>query len=493
MYTEFESRTLPGNIGYIRFNAFMPSLMKKVCSALRSHNNDAGLILDLRGNQGGLLGMIGGLTGLLEQKQVVMGLMQSRTGSAAVMAYPQRMPYQKPLVIMIDSATQSAAEMFASGLQESGRAILVGEKSAGNTLPSSIMKLPTGALFQFAFANYITPSGQSLEGRGITPDVLIELNRRNLLTGSDPQMAAALKAIRKQISPVKELIADVTVTTARPADEPDKPVPITPAAPPTVNGKPIPGRTIITVDAPPPVPKPNSGHVEVTVDPPAPAPAAAALPSVAEVIARYVTAVGGPAAFAKLKTRVSRGTVELQAMGLSGTTEIYEEAPAKSTMIINVDGLGTIQQTYDGTIAFLQDPLDGYVRFAPSVAAILRNDAMIDRPVRFLELNQILPVVSKGKVGDRDVFVLRSKSGLAQSWSFDTETGLLLRKGNSRYEDYREVDGVKLPFKVTDDTSYGFGVVVRLDEIKHNVPIDPSKFAEHADCFTQPEQNGPKR
>ena len=203
--------------------------------------------------------------------------------------------------------------------------------------------------------------------------------------------------------------------------------------------------------------------------------------------------MGGPAAFAKLKTRVSRGTVELQAMGLSGTTEIYEESPAKSTMIINVVGLGTIQQTYDGTIAFLQDPLDGYVRFAPSAAAILRNDAMIDRPVRFLELNQVLPVVSKGKVGDRDVFVLRSKTGLGQSWSFDTETGLLLRKGNSRYEDYREVDGVKLPFKVTDDTSYGFGVVVRLDEIKHNVPIDPSRFTEHADCFTQPEQNGRKR
>jgi len=78
---------------------------------------------------------------------------------------------------------------------------------------------------------------------------------------------------------------------------------------------------------------------------------------------------------------------------------------------------------------------------------------------------------------------------VSEKWYFDALTGFLLRRGNIYYDDYREVDGVKLPFKVTDDSSYGFGVVVRLNEIKHNVPIDQSKFAEHPDCFTKPEQD----
>ena len=117
MYTEFESRRLPGGVAYIRFNAFMPSLMKKVCAALRAHHEAPGLILDLRGNQGGLLGMIGGLAGLLESRPAVMGTMNSRAGRAALMAYTQRSPYTGTIVILIDGSTQSAAATFTIVVQ----------------------------------------------------------------------------------------------------------------------------------------------------------------------------------------------------------------------------------------------------------------------------------------------------------------------------------------------------------------------------------------
>jgi hypothetical protein len=174
-------------------------------------------------------------------------------------------------------------------------------------------------------------------------------------------------------------------------------------------------------------------------------------------------------------------------MGLLGTAEIYEQEPNKSTLLINVQGLGTIQQTYDGTVAWLQDPLDGYIKYAPAAAARIRNDSAFHRELRFKELNVGLKVVAKQKLDNKDVFVL--SSGLIL-WYFDVSTGLLLRRGNTYYDDYREVDGVKLPFKVIDNTSYGFGVVVRLEEIKHNVPIDQAKFMEHPDCFTQPDGQG---
>lgn len=474
MYTEFESRTLPGGFGYIRFNAFMPILMKKVCAALRAHHEDRGLILDLRGNQGGLLGMVSGLSGLLQTDQSVVGIMQSRSGRGAIMAYPQRMPYSGPLVILVDGSTQSAAEMFTSGLQDNGRAVVVGQRSAGNTLPSTIMKLPTGALFQYAFANYVTSNGQSLEGRGIIPDITVELSRRALLTGHDPQLKAAVRKLREMTAGPKELIANVSGETLAALTDSDKDA---------ANSELKSESKTVTGDIPKEVPAPPV----VTIEDPSQNRKANGLPTVDEVIDHYLSAIGGRGALEKLNSRVSRGSVELQSMGLTGTAEIYELAPDKSTMIINVDGMGTIQQTYDGTVAWLQDPLDGYIRFAPTTAARIRNDTLFQRELRFREINSGLKVVKKDRVDNREVFVLSSTSSLGEFWYFDVETGLLLRKGNTSYDDYREVDGVKLPFKVTDNTSYGFGVVVRLEEIKHNVPIDSSKFAESPDCFTKPE------
>src|SRR3982074_2184754 len=112
----------------------------------------------------------------------------ARSRRSPLIAVPRLVPASGPVVSLIDSATQSAAEMFASGLQETGRAVIVGEQSAGNTLPSVIMKLPTGALFQYGFANYRTLAGNALEGHGLVPDVSVSLSRRALLRGPDPQM-----------------------------------------------------------------------------------------------------------------------------------------------------------------------------------------------------------------------------------------------------------------------------------------------------------------
>ena len=480
MYTEFEARPLEGGFGYIRFNAFVPGQLKKICAALRSLRDARGLIIDLRGNQGGLLGMIGGLGGLLEQTPVAFGIMHTRTGRTSVVAFPQRGPYAGPIVIMVDGSTQSAAEMFASGMQETGRAVVVGEQSAGNTLPSAIMKLPTGALFQYGFADYETLAGRTLEGHGITPDVSVVLSRRSLLARADPQMAAAFRKIRElarwmgpQGRP-RELIADVSVTSLRTAQP-------TRSAPTKVE---------IAAEPLPPPPARRPAPAKIAAENLA-ARSLSGFPSADEILDHYVQAVGGRAALEKLNSRVSRGTVELQSMGLNGTVEIYEQAPRKAALIMNLPGLGTIQRTFDGVGGWLQDPLEGYIEFPPALANRVGDQSDFHRELRFRELNPGLAVIGKEKVGEREAFVLQPRSlGAAGEKSyFDVLTGLLLRKGRVYYDDYREVDGVKLPFKTIDESANGFGVVVRLSEIKHNVVIDPTKFIENPDCFTKPDQN----
>ncbi|MDQ3685719.1 MAG: S41 family peptidase, partial [Acidobacteriota bacterium] len=101
------------------------------------------------------------------------------------------------VVILIDELSLSTSEIFASGMQEAGRAIVVGERSGGAALPSLFKKLPTGALLQHAIADFKTPQGAEIEGRGTVPDIEVKWNRRALLEGRDAQLDAALEYIVK--------------------------------------------------------------------------------------------------------------------------------------------------------------------------------------------------------------------------------------------------------------------------------------------------------
>ena len=468
IYTEFEAKRLPGDIGYIRFNAFAPILMKKVCAALRSMHDAPGLIIDLRGNHGGLIGMIAGLSGLLEQSPLWLGSMQSRQGSNSLVAYPQHSPYTGELVVLVDSTSQSAAEMFAAALQEGGRAQVVGEITAGNAIPSVIIKLPTGALFQYGFARYVTPRGTVLEARGVIPNWIVIATRRTILAGGDPQLTAGLRKLREQIAltrrpVVRPVMGRVTIKAPAYGD-------------PKVS-------RVSVADPPPPPPRPLAPSAAIDGDPADPNG-----PSPKQVIEKYLDAIGGESAILKLTSRVSIGSLEVSAMGLTGKAELFEQAPNESALIMTIAGLGTTRQVSDGQARWMQDPLAGLIRFP--LQASDPNEDRFHPEIALKKLEPLLRFDGHAKVGDRDALVLaRSfESGGTERIYFDAETGLLLRRNNTYYEDYREVDGVKLPFVTRDQSPYGF-VILRMREIKHNVPIDKNLFVEVPDCFTGPSQS----
>ena len=197
-YTEFEAKRLAGGIGYIRFNVFAVSLMDRVRQAIRSMSDAPGIIIDLRGNPGGVGVIANGMAGLLHSKPASLGTMQLRTGHVNFAVFPQPNPYQGPVAVLIDNGSASTSEVFASGMQELGRAVVVGERSAGAALPSFFLKLPTGALFQYAVGDFKTPKGVLIEGRGVRPDIEVKLNRRELLRGQDSQLDKAIEHIQKE-------------------------------------------------------------------------------------------------------------------------------------------------------------------------------------------------------------------------------------------------------------------------------------------------------
>ena len=207
------------------------------------------------------------------------------------------------------------------------------------------------------------------------------------------------------------------------------------------------------------------------------------LPSVDSILEKYIEASGGKSAFEKLTSRVSTGTVEITALGINGTAEFDEEAPNKSSLLINAPGLGVIQRTFDGSRAWLQDPLQGFIRFTGLGLEMSKAAAAFNKQTKLKELYPSAVLIGKDKVAGKDTYVVQMGF---EKWFFDAESGLLLRKGNTYYDDYREVDGVKLPFRMRDDLFSGAGMIYQLTEIKHNVKIDESKFSAYPSCFTKP-------
>lgn len=205
-YTEFEARRLPNgqsSWGYLRFNIFTPPVMEKIKTTLREFRDTDGLVFDLRGNPGGLGAMASGIAGLLSDKSGSLGTMKMRTNELKFAVTPQADPYLKPVAILIDGMSASTSEVFAAGMQELGRAVVVGERSAGACLPSVFEKLPTGALFQFAVADFRTPRGVLVEGRGVQPDVAVKQQRQALLAGRDAQLEAALIQLTRLRQPAR--------------------------------------------------------------------------------------------------------------------------------------------------------------------------------------------------------------------------------------------------------------------------------------------------
>jgi len=194
-------------------------------------------------------------------------------------------------------------------------------------------------------------------------------------------------------------------------------------------------------------------------------------------------ASGGKEAFEKITSRVSTGTVEITALGVTGNAEINEQAPNRSSIIIDAPGLGMVQSTFAGSSAWLQDPLQGFIRFTGVGLELAKVGAVFNKQTKLKELYPSATLVGKEKVGGRDTYVVQM--GL-EKWYFDAKGGLLLRKGNTYYDDYREVDGIKLPFKMRDDVYSGAGIIYQLTAIKHNVKIDEARFTAYPSCFTKP-------
>lgn len=226
--------------------------------------------------------------------------------------------------------------------------------------------------------------------------------------------------------------------------------------------------------------------------PPAAMPAQA-MPTVDQILDKYVQALGGKAAMEKITSTASKGTFEIAAFGASGSAEIWTKAPNKTAIRLDIPGFGIVQEGFNGTVAWAQEPQSGLREKTGSELASTKLDADFYKPLRLKQLYPKITVKGKEKLGDKDAYVLEATpaEGSAETWYFDATSGLLARIDAERespqgkaavqnyLEDYRDVDGVKEPF-TNRIVSPAFTIIIKLDEVKHNVPVDDTKFNKPA-------------
>jgi carboxyl-terminal processing protease len=197
----YETRKLDARTGYIRLSMFLdPSeVVPAFARDLAAFKGTAGVVIDLRGNPGGLGAMAMGMAGhLVSEENKKLGTMRTRQTSLDFVVNPQVERYAGKVAVLVDELSASTSEIFAGGLQDLGRARVFGRRTPGAALPSTIEELPNGDRFQYAIADYVSAGGKVLEGHGVTPDVPVALDPKLLRAGKDPDIVAATRWIQEK-------------------------------------------------------------------------------------------------------------------------------------------------------------------------------------------------------------------------------------------------------------------------------------------------------
>jgi len=211
----------------------------------------------------------------------------------------------------------------------------------------------------------------------------------------------------------------------------------------------------------------------------------APLPTLDAVLAKYVAATGGRDAHRRITSRVSKGRVDVPGVSFGGKLEVYAKAPNKSLSVMNVEPVGLIKEGFDGRAGWslIGNGVDNRV----DRAAVI--DADFYRETRLAELYMRIKLIGKVKEGFRQVYLVEAvpKGGATENLYFDVESGLLVRRDVTRstpkasvrvevyFSDWREIDGVKLPFKITQVLPK-MRYVITFEDVKQNIPVDDAMF-----------------
>ncbi|HWK47540.1 MAG TPA: S41 family peptidase [Stellaceae bacterium] len=195
------------NVGYVRISSFSEQTDSGLTSALADLKQKAsgklnGLVLDLRNNPGGLLDQaIAVSSDFLDRGEVVSTRGRRPEDVQRFNAKQHDLLEGKPMVLLINGGSASASEIVAGALQDHHRALLLGTKSFGKGSVQTIMPVAGGGAMRLTTARYYTPSGRSIQAKGIDPDIVVEPAKIERIEQGDIRHEADLKGALKNTDP----------------------------------------------------------------------------------------------------------------------------------------------------------------------------------------------------------------------------------------------------------------------------------------------------
>lgn len=187
-----ESSIRKNNIGYIKIKSFIGSnTASDFVKALKYTDSTKGIIIDLRGNTGGLLSNAVIVANLFINKGTIVSIVSKNGDKHDITAQMNLPVIDKPTVVLVDGISASASEILSGALKDNHKAVLVGTKTFGKGLVQQIVPLPNGTGLNITIAKYLTPNGYDINRKGIEPDYNVQYTLADMKKHNDTQLKKA--------------------------------------------------------------------------------------------------------------------------------------------------------------------------------------------------------------------------------------------------------------------------------------------------------------
>jgi tetratricopeptide (TPR) repeat protein len=212
------------------------------------------------------------------------------------------------------------------------------------------------------------------------------------------------------------------------------------------------------------------------------------LPTVDEILALYIKALGGADAIKAVTSRVTKGTLDVVGTSRNGSFEIYNVAPNKSLTVMQPNSAGVIRIGFNGQAGWSKTTI-GMRQLKGLELAALQRDSDLYLPIKLKDEYAKVTLLGKSKIGYRDVFVLelQSTAGIAEKLYLDANSYLPVRLNGARtngtqfmpveiyFDEWQKVDGINIPFTITQSFPR-LTFVFKATEVKHGIAIDNKLF-----------------
>ena len=203
-----KAEVLDQNIGYIQISSFISSdLSTEFIEALTKTEKCPGLIIDLRGNAGGLMPNAIFIADMFLPEGHIVSIVDRNHQKSDIDAQTKPYAITKPVVLLIDEASASASEILSGALKDNKKAILVGKRTYGKGMIQKFYPLPNATGMNLTIAKYLTPKGYDINKSGIAPDYEVDYTESDFINDKDPQLDAAKDVLKKVLRSKFELAA----------------------------------------------------------------------------------------------------------------------------------------------------------------------------------------------------------------------------------------------------------------------------------------------